>query len=259
MKFSKIVGYFLLIACLNVKGEKLTVASDIWCPYICEDIQAPGYIVELVSEIYQRHDIALKFETIPLARALDLAQQNKIDMVMALTDDHVLTYQLIKNKFSIGSFSNDFFVYGNNPWRFTSVADLTEKLLGGTKLGVIEGYTYGDDINALLESQAQFFHISHGNNPLLNNLKMLEAGRLSIVLDSKNTVFYEAERSKQKNLVYAGSEGKEVFLYMGFARKLALSYPDLLDQGILEYRKSGKLKRLLNKYGIYDWQADTLN
>jgi polar amino acid transport system substrate-binding protein len=259
MKFSRLVSSILFVACFDLQAEKLTVGSDIWCPYICEDSQQPGYIVELVGDIYGQHNISLKFETIPLARALDLARQNEIDMVLALTDDHILEYQLIRNKVAIGSFSNDFFVYGNNTWRFTSINELVKKLEGGTKLGVIQGYTYGDEINTLIETQGRFFHISHGNNPLQDNLKMLEVGRLNIVLDSKNTVFYQAAKSKQQNLLYAGTEGKDVRLYLGYARKLALKYPDMLDQGIIEYRKSGKLKILLNKYGIYDWQTEVPN
>jgi hypothetical protein len=45
-------------------------------------------------------------------------------------------------------------------------------------------------------------------------------------------------------------------IYVGFALHLSTDYINMLYQGIIEYRKSGKLKVFLNKYDITDWQKD---
>lgn len=250
----RLIGFILLFfMSFPNKANTLKIASDIWCPYICEDKKNPGYIIELIYDIFEPHDINVEFDKAPLARGIKLVKSNEIDMVLGLTDEHITQNKLNKSNVSVGVFSNDFFVNGNNKWRFKSNSDLSIYLSSGSKIGIIKGYEYGNFINLLINEKPNYFHISHGGSPLLQNIDMLYKNRIDILLDTKNTVLYNTQSNNNK-LIYAGTQGDPVFLYIGLSDSINPEYKKMLDEGIVSFRKSGKLAILLNKYGISDWE-----
>lgn len=244
----------VLLASFSIKAAQLNVASDIWCPYICEDPNNPGYIVELVNQIYAENNVTTRFETIPLARAINLAQKNQINLVLGLTKAHLKSNSLQNFSLSVGSFSNDLYVKKGNNWRFTSPKNLIDYLKKGNKVGIIRGYVYGEFFDLLFASNPEYFHVAHGDSPLLSNLEMLNMGRISILLDTKNTILHEASPHIKPNLVYAGTEGENVPLYIGFSPNTPSEYTDMLNNGIVSFRQTKRLNQLLNKYGIEDWK-----
>jgi len=246
--------FFILIFTFSSNANTLKVVSDIWCPYICEDYKNPGYIVELIRDIFAQNNINIKFEIVPLARAIKLTKNNKVDMVLALTDEHIIKNELNKNNISIGSFANDFFVAEGNRWRYISENDLSLFLSEGNKLGIIKGYEYGKYIHMLQKEKPEYFHMSHGESPLLMNIDMLNKKRINILLDTKNTVIFKMKNETNK-LIYAGTQGDNIPLYIGFSESISPKYKLLLDEGITHFRKSGKLAVILNKYGISDWET----
>jgi polar amino acid transport system substrate-binding protein len=234
---------------------KLTVASDSWCPYICDDQQSPGYIVELVRDVFQQNNINFKFESLPLARAMRFAESNQIDIVLGLTKEQIVEHKLGKSSLSVGRTSLDFFVTADNPWRYNSNAELIKYLGQNKKIGIIKSYNYGDFFNALIKSKPELFYVSHGNSPLEINLNLLNLGRIDILIGNNNTVSYNAGPESRLNLVHAGNDDEIGLIYVGFAPYIKPAIIQMLDQGIVDYRKSGKLKILLDKYGITDWQS----
>lgn len=245
---------FMFFYCKDVGAEKLIVASDVWCPYICADENKPGYMVELIQEIFSKKGFKLDLQIIPLTRALTLSQKNKIDMVLGLTQEHIDTYQIERNQISIGDYSNDFFVSNTNDWRYTTDQALEDYLNNNHTIGIIKGYVYGDFIDQLISQEPEHFIFAHGDSPIFRNIQMLKRNRIQILLDTKNTVLFEAKKNFQNDLVYAGTQGDRVLLYVGFSPSFSTDKKILLDQGIIEYRQSGELATLLKKYGIYDWQ-----
>jgi polar amino acid transport system substrate-binding protein len=262
MKFFCITLTLFYFCSSSWASVRLVVASDNWCPYICDDQQSPGYIVEIVRDIFHQNNISLKFETLPLARAMQFVANNQTDMVLGLTEEQIIEHKLSKSQLSVGRPTLDFFVINGNPWRYTSNTELIKHLADDKKIGIIKGYSYGEFFNNLIESRPKYFYVSHGNTPLDTNLNLLNAGRIDIIIDNKYTVLFSAQSSAQseliKNLVHAGTEGEGEGggIYVGFAPHLSTDYINMLDQGIIEYRKSGRLKVLLNKYGITDWKKD---
>jgi len=253
VKIAKLCCWAALFSTSKSNAEHLNVASDIWCPYICESNNAPGYLVELTKAIYLQHNITLKLAPMPYARALDLAQKNKIDIVLGVTHEELSNYKLLRSRLTIGQFSNDFFVYGNNKWRYTSNNGLLQYLAQGNKVAIIKGYTYGDYLDMLIKARPEYFHIAYGDTPLETNLEMLAMGRVKLVVEARASVMSSAPPTIKSKLVYAGTEGQPISLHVGFAPQTQQKYLTLLDQGIENYRASGQLATLLAKYGITDW------
>jgi polar amino acid transport system substrate-binding protein len=252
-----------------VQAKVLVVASDEWCPYICDDTHLPGFLVEIVTEIAASNGVKVKFSLTPLARALDLTKKGEVDILLAVTSQHVSDFQLQKSHLSFGGLYNDFYVRANDPWRFQNIANLETALKNNAILGTINGYEYGEDIGNLLKDNAAHIFSASGNSPLQKQLKMLNMGRLDILLDSRFTVKYQlsklvnkSSRSKASSMpepaiIYAGTEGDFTPLFLGFSPLLSKKHVQLFDHGLINFRENGRLNKILAKYGLVDWHQQS--
>ena len=253
-----------------VQAKVLVVASDEWCPYICDDTHLPGFLVEIVTEIAASNGVTVKFALTPLARALDLSQKGEVDILLGLTLQHINDFKLQKSHLSFGGLYNDFYVRASDPWRFKSISDLATALKNNAILGTINGYEYGDIIGNLLKDNAAHIFSASGNSPLQRQLKMLRLGRLDILLDSRFTVQYQLSKLDNKSsltktpttakpsIIYAGTEGDFTPLYLGFSSLLSKEQVQLFDDGLMSLRENGRLNKILTKYGVIDWHQQSI-
>jgi len=256
----KYISFIILIFSFNtVANETLNVGSDVWCPYICSEAHKPGVLIEVLNEIAKHNGLVINFKVIPLARSLVLLQQSKLDMVLALTDEHIKENHLKRSLKTYGGWYNDFYVLKKNQWEFRSIKDLKKYIEQGNTLGIIKGYKYGNGIAQLQESSGQHIFSATGNSPLSNILMMLSHKRISMVLDSRFNIEYELQNRNISNLKYAGTEGDFVPLYIGYAPQSEVKYINVFDQGLIRLRATGQLSEILKRYGIPDWQTKSLN
>jgi polar amino acid transport system substrate-binding protein len=253
-----------------VQARVLVVASDEWCPYICDDTHLPGFLVEIVTEIAASNGVKITFSLTPLARALDLTTKGEVDILLAVTSQHIDDFQLQQSDLSFGGLYNDFYVRANDPWRFQSIADLELTLKNNAILGTINGYEYGENIGNLLKNNAAHIFSASGNSPLQKQLKMLNMGRLDILLDSRFTVQYQlttlvnkssqlkASGTSDPTIIYAGTEGDFTPLFLGFSPLLSKEQVKLFDNGLIQLRENGRLNKILAKYGVKDWHQQSI-
>jgi polar amino acid transport system substrate-binding protein len=185
----------LLFCSFQSYAKKITIASDIWCPYICQDPKQPGYIVEMIDDILHKKNYRIKSETIPLARAIKYLQHGEVDIVLGLTQEHIESYNLIRTNVPVGNATSDFFVNHKNPWRFSTIEQLEAYGNAGYKIGIIKGYVYGPVLHKLITKKPEMFSYAHGDFPLQLLIKQLKSGRIDILLDSRNTVLNELKRA----------------------------------------------------------------
>jgi len=236
----------------------LSVTSDVWCPYVCDDNVLPGFLVEVVKEIAKDHKIKLTFSLTPLARALSLAQKGKVDILLALTPQHITDYQLQQSLLSFGGLYNDFYVTTKKQWHFQGISNLEIHLNKGAILGTINGYQYGNKIDRMLRDNSEHVFSASGNSPLTKQLKMLQMGRLDILLDSRFTVQYQLSKMPNNSIIYAGTQGNFTPLFLGFSPLVDKGLVSVFDQGLKSLRQDGRLEKILVKYGIQDWQQQSL-
>lgn len=240
------------------ESRTIIVASDEWCPYVCNDNALPGFLVEMLKEIAQDNKIKLTFSLTPLARALNLAQKGKVDILLALTPQHITDYQLKQSQLSFGGLYNDFYVKAEYQWHFKDIKSLEKHLKNGAILGTINGYQYGEKMDLLLKNNSDHVFSASGNSPLIKQLEMLKIGRLDILLDSRFTVQYQLTKLQETNIVYAGTQGDFTPLFLGFSSSLSKETANVFDKGLTTLRQSGRLNKILAKYGITDWQQQAL-
>ncbi len=245
---------WLSFSVTSVHAKTLVIASDVWCPYICDDHALPGFVVEIMNEIANSNDLKLQLAIIPLARALDLAHKNEVDILLALPSQSIANAGLQQSHASFGGIYNDFFVTQELDWQFKGIENLAAQLKNNLILGAINGYQYGDEIARLLKENPENVFSASGDSPLQKQLKMLQMGRVDILLDSRFTVQYQLSKLPNNTIIYAGTHGGFTPLFLGFSSSLSKELVHVFDQGLVVLRQSGRLEQILAKYGIDDWQ-----
>ena len=152
-----------------------------------------------------------------------------------------------------------FFVAKGDPWKFNGTASLE-----GKKLGAISGYTYSDVINEYIkknQGSGKVSLVSGDKTPTQRLVSMLLSNpqRVNVVVEDLSVIAYALKQlgSPVDSLQEAGDDGKpDEGIFIAFSPKNPKSnvYAKILSDGMAELRKSGKLKILLEKYGLKDWR-----
>ena len=97
-----------------------------------------------------------------------------------------------------------------------------------------------------------------GDDALPKLLKMLQAGRIDAILEDVSVMSYALITNgvPSGQVVSAGASGEANDLYIVFApgKENSKKYSDQFSAGIVELRKSGKLKQILDRYSVKDWK-----
>ncbi|CAM4468954.1 substrate-binding periplasmic protein [Shewanella livingstonensis] len=239
----KYLFILLSIFSIHAHAAPVLIASDIWCPYICEN--KTGYVVDLTRRAFEIQGQDVEFRTIPYKRALIELQRNNIDAVLALTSSVIANNQLLSTDVVMGYNSNDFYTLVGSTESFEQISDLNKT----QQAAVVNGYGYGIELDAWFGAHPNTYFAS-GNDPLAMNIIRLVKGRHSVIIDNKNVIEYTASQlNLTQQLRYAGTIGKPVPLYVGFSQQNkanAITFANGIDM----LKANGEYQQIMNKYQI---------
>ena len=117
----------------------LTVRADNWPPYNSDPANAkPGYMVEVLKEIFEAQGVTIDYKLMPWTRALNDVNSGKYDAVIGT--DRSESKGMVFPAESFGTLDNAMFVRRDKAWKYSGVASLK-----GLRLGVIDGYGYNEE------------------------------------------------------------------------------------------------------------------
>jgi polar amino acid transport system substrate-binding protein len=155
---------------------------------------------------------------------------------------------------SQGTSSNCVFVAASSAAKFTKADDLGQF----KKVGVVNEYTYSSDIDAWLKNPANKSKIDSiaGDDVVSNNARKLDAGRVEAVIEDGNVMNYQLKKIGLAAKVKSAGCAESIQVYSPFsgALKNADQLTKALDDGVKSMRKSGRLKAIMEKYGLKDWK-----
>lgn len=188
--FVCLVFIFLLTLPLLANPKKqLTLATTTWCPYTCKNSEQKfGFIGEYINILLSGQGIAIKIETYPWSRAIQLAKQGKVDGL--LTAIHSEAPFLIFTEQPISTYQVCFFTQVTNQWSFDGVF-----LNSNQKIGVIQDYGYGEPLDSLIKSEDNVLQIT-GDNSSKRLLNMLKKGRVDIIAEDRLVLNWVAKREE---------------------------------------------------------------
>jgi polar amino acid transport system substrate-binding protein len=251
--------------------------ADVWCPFNCKDTDAnPGYMVEIAKIAFDSIKMDVEYKNKSWNKAIDEARKGVTNGIIgaAVTDAPDFIYP----SNALGRSKNCFFTAPSSTWSFTDAGSLKK-----ARIGVIEGYTYGEPfetyVQAYLAEKAKELEEEKKKNPKakakddINSLIQAVPGDQALALNMKKVnakpprieAFVEDE-SVLKNHLHAAGQPETTFRNAGCLKPDNLSiafgpndpkgkeYAKALSDTVVALRKDGRLKKILDKYGISDWE-----
>ncbi|MEI6559352.1 MAG: transporter substrate-binding domain-containing protein [Rhodospirillaceae bacterium] len=251
LPFAALAGLSVLPSLVH--ADSITLRADEWCPYNCAaGSDKPGYGIEIVKEIFAKAGHTIEYGTEAWARALEECGKGTVVAVIGAARKDAPTFVYPESHYGIAD--NSFVVRKGNPWRLAGVESL-EKL----KVGIIQGYAYdgtvGDYLTANLANKART-DVVGGDNALELNLKKVVAGRVDTTVDAMAVLSYKINQLGIADKLEMAGTTDQSLIYVAFSpgHPKAREYAKLFDEGLAGLRASGRLKQILDRYNLKDWQ-----
>jgi len=254
MRIAAMIAAVLVTAASHAGAQTLTVRADAWCPYNCEPgSEKPGFMIEIAREALAPHGIAVDYDTLPWTRALLAAADGEIGA--AVGANAADGEGLLLHARPFGRSETVFVVRRGETFPYARPEDL-----GGRSLAVIRDYSYGEVLDAFLEAASATpdrVQVASGETALLQNLRKLQAGRVDVVLEDRAVAQFAIAEGGLGDAFEFVESGKADLLFLALApgREESPRIAGLLDAGIEELRRSGRLAEILARYGVADWEG----
>jgi polar amino acid transport system substrate-binding protein len=214
-------------------------------------------MIEIAKEILTPKNISVDYEILPWARALAYTRIGRTDCVVGAYKSDAPDF--IFPELAWGMDQNIFYVKKNNSWRYTGFHSLSH-----TRIGLIQGYSYGKELKLLVKAtkHKNLFEYTFGENALKQNIAKVLAGRLTATIESYLVMPEELSLLGLENeIIPAGNIGNPIPMYIACSPKKASSkrYTQWFDEGIRTLRTNGRLKIILSKYHLDDWEKQTIS
>ena len=270
-----------------VLGKDFKISMNEFCPYHCTDSKGgwdknhPGYAYEIYDEIYSSAGYDFKAIQSFFHGGMRLTDTGAVDAISgpikleSKLESEIKTRQnkntgaiysrLIYSEEPISIYqSSCFFGKAGMKWKYKGIQSLLPYITA-----VVKDFDYGESLNKIIEAEATSkknapkIQLMYGKDIHLRNFSMLLNRRVDLVLADLQVGLYTINKMEKEQQIEKGSiklldctdEGKRN-LYVGFSPKRPKKsrlLAQLFDQGIGRLRSSGRLKLILDKYGLNDW------
>lgn len=246
-----ILSFFLVIILLPAHSATVTIRADEWFPMNGKpDGNAQGYMIDMAAAIFIAAGHTVDYKQLPWERAVNSVRAGMFDCVVGAYPEDAPDF--IFPTVSWGMDSTGYYVNNNSSWQFTGFDSLLSQ-----KVGVISGYAYGEEFDELVKSRPDVFKDVSGKDALDKNFKKLVGNRIDVVVESvavANAKLKELSLNSQVKLAGTNPEKSPIYIACSPAKDTSKAYIELVEQGTKTLRESGKLKTILEKYGLEDWQ-----
>lgn len=239
----------LLLGSGLARAEKLVIAGDLWCPINCAaDAEKRGLFVELAEQIFAESGIEVEYRVINWARAVHDTRRGKLGALIGAGVQDAPDFIFTSSAPGISRMC--FYAPRGGAWRYKGLESLQ-----AVRLGAINGYSYGAELDLYLRNHHDLDHVQlmTGDRALISNLRKLRHGRIDALVE--NAWVMQAllsERYLHGDVVEVGCRQPDIPIYLAFAPGLPESarYAQLFEQGLQRFREDGRMEQLLRRYGI---------
>lgn len=245
--------FFIGFLANKTAAQTISIRADIFFPVSGNPFdERPGYMIEIAQAILAEKGVTVDYQAMPWARSLLLAEKGLIDCIVGAYKSKGRT--LIFPSLPWGKDQNFFYVTKNSQWRFSGLSSLRD-----LRIGLIHKYSYSPTFDhfARQPENSSIFEYTYGNNALEQNISKLLAGRIDATIET-NLVMPEKlkELNLENDIIPAGklNSANDLFIACSPAKPTSQKYIKWFDEGIQKLRASGRLKRILQRYHLEDWE-----
>lgn len=168
--------------------EKVVLAGDSWCPFNCEPNSGKeGVLVEIARKAFEKNNIDVVYVVKPWAEAMSDLVLGKIDGILGasateIQDSILPSIEQANTKIAT-------FTLKESPWIYDGIVTLKNK-----PLGIVEGYTYPDDIKTYINSNyltsPENFVYAMSDDPIKENIDNLLNKKTELYIEDENVFTY---------------------------------------------------------------------
>lgn len=250
----KYVLLLFFITCKPIYADTITIAADVWCPINCQPgSDKPGIMVEIAQTVFSEHGHKVKYVTMPWSRTLNTVRRGELNAAIGAYKEDAPDFVFPEHEQARLAFN--FYVLNYSPWQYKGTDSLAK-----IKLGVIKDYSYLETLDAYIENYADDsdrLNIAYGNGALTKNVKLLMSGYIDTVIATDLVLQHllsELGYENQLKLAGKGSNVEKAYIAFSPNHPNSKRYAKILSDGMTALRASGKLKTILARYGVQDWQ-----
>ncbi|WP_163352123.1 ABC transporter substrate-binding protein [Desulfovibrio sp. JC010] len=206
------------------------------------ELSRKGISYEILSEIFKEMGADFEIQLVPWGRAVKSVEHGKADGIPLLMKNSerekfmVFSLPLIENR-EVFYFLKDV----HPDFRWESFEDLS-----GKTIGLVNGYTYGDDF--LVAMKQKKFKVLYSKDTEANFRKLM-AGRVDFVLDNESSLRELLHANPQWREQVRGSEKavSSCFWYLGVSRLSPLAVRiDEINRAIQKMQDNGRLAGIID-------------
>ena len=251
----------LLLGGLLVTGpvlaDEIRIRADPWLPYSGgSEMNPAGYMVDMAKAIAEANGHTIQYRTMPWANALEVVRSGGADCVVGAYKSDAEGFEF--PDVGWGPSGNVFWGLAEQKWRFDGVASLDT-----VKIGVLEEYSYGDELDAYIEQHKADANrlevVPAVGRGIVRLLARLIGRRVDVIIEDRNVLAYALEQAKMESgrVISLGETGEpeEVYIACTPADPRGRTYADLFAKGTAQLRASGKLAEILKSYNLKDWEG----
>ncbi len=246
---------FILVFCLMTdqsksqpETEPLYLSAIDWCPQICPKTpDRPGYLVEMVKDLFRDSPFKPEFEYVPWSRAIHHVRTGKTDGLLSPSKDEAP--DLIFHESPLSYQTHCFWKLKDSAWDYTGA----ESLLN-TRFVIYRDHSYSTILGEVFNKieKDQYLEIIYDENYLNRAVLLLKAHRAETFLFTVNSVIYH-QHSKNADELKIGQCIKKDELWLALSPKndsRIKSVKAYLDENLSDYKRTDRYTEVLTKYHI---------
>lgn len=234
-------------------ASPVILCADVYCPFNCEpNAEQPGYLIELAAAAMASRGETIEYRIEPWQRAIIETRGGQCDALVGTPFGE--PSDLIFPTVEAGMNINVFVTLANSNWRFTDSASLANVVIGG-----VVDYSYGEPVDSWIANHRQNparVQLISGETAITQNLSKLAHGRIDAFIEDKMVLQYLAQIERLNSPWRIAGEVSRLPFHIAFspAKPESAARAKALSDLVVAWRKNGKLKALLQRYHLRDWQ-----
>ncbi|GLQ30538.1 substrate-binding periplasmic protein [Litoribrevibacter albus] len=226
----------------------LYVSAIDWCPQICPTTpDKPGYLVEMIDDLFRESEFQLDFEYVPWSRAIYRVKTGQTDALLSPSKEEApdLRYHLEPLSYQ----THCFWKLKDSDWHFKGLESLTSK-----PFVIYRDHSYVSFFASgkVPINSDHYFEISYDERYIPRAIQLLEAKRANTFIFTVNSVIFYQQMQKRQPLVVDECIKRDE-LWFALSPKPSHKIDAIqahLDTSLGSYKKTERYRALLNKYNV---------
>ncbi len=221
----------------------ITLAVEQYPPFNYQiDGNYQGVSFEVAKEAFKRMGVELRLSQYPWERMLQLVKDGGVDAIMTAFKSKEREEYMYFPEEAVSEDIQTIFVKEDSSFVYTD-----HKSLESIRLGIMRGYSYGDEFDQLVETKVLKTEAVDSQE---QNIKKLFSNRIDAFLESNLVTYYALRNMNMTGGIKEAGVFRVTKLYVTFTKKGSITEADVaaFDKAVRSMKEDGTYKKIVDQY-----------